>query len=158
MRYKVLLLCCIAVVTISCYTMHTHYNTIQKEEAYRVHFKNFTISGSLLTDEDRDVITRSVRTIFENQKLLISESAGDADMILDFSFDVRTVGYSIFLMSNVYSIYMDISFYSPDETLFYKNVISRKIFFSPQDYTRLNQILLKSIKKTRSTLSKSYEK
>lgn len=142
------LLIFLLVLACGCSSVSTVYKNFDRSEITYIFIEKFEVTSTALTESDQDVIKRSVVAYVENLGMMVRPESEGTSYVLVLELDIRSIGYNIFLMSDMYSFSFEINVYSPDGDLLYKKLTSSRLFFSPQDYKSLQKKIKKVVKAT----------
>jgi hypothetical protein len=110
--------------------------TESKNQNLIVYLNNFEITGSVLSDTDKELVFKNVVFYIEKNKFIISEE-DNQNYKLNFRLDVRPIGFNLFLMREMNNVFIEVEVLSGDNEPLYKITSNNKIYYSAHDLSNL---------------------
>jgi hypothetical protein len=123
-------------IFMSCSTITTSINDYQNKDM-KVFLNDIEITGTVLSDTDKDILKRNIEFIIEKKRYEISDKL-DADYSISVRMDFKQVGYSVFLMKEQYNQFIQISLSDKEGKLVKKAISNINTFFSPGNYDKMS--------------------
>jgi hypothetical protein len=112
--------------------------TESKNQNLIVFLNNFDITGSVLSDTDKELVYKNVIFYIEKNKFVINDEDND-NYKINFRLDVRPIGFNLFLMREMNNVFIEVEVLSRDYEPLYKITSNSKIFYSAHDLSNLRR-------------------